>query len=163
MLTRGVFAMGATLVWVVLLALVSFVVGIAAFGSGNFSTPSGAALSGADVTAIVLRCIVSVGCIGIVSCAAAMAIGSRFSVQASVVVGMSLPFLRQAVGSLPGLRRVFEFTPLGNYYAWTRRLISATEQGSESALLMTTLICVAVSLVLVSSTRWFVAPRVGST
>ena len=163
MLRRGLFAMGATLAWVLLLALASFAIGLVGFGSGNFTTPSGAVLSQAEVTAIVFRCIASVGCIGIVSCAAAMAIGSRFSVQASVVVGMSLPFLRQAVGSLPGLRRAFEYTPIGNYYAWSRRLISTTEQGSEAALFLTTLVCAGGALVLVASTRWFAAPRSGST
>lgn len=163
MLTRGLFAIAATLVWVLLLALSSYVIGIVAFGSGRFATLSGTLLTDAEVTTIVLRCIASVCCIGVVSCAAAMVIGSRFSLQASVIVGMSLPFLRQAVGSLPGLRAIFEYAPIGNYYAWTNRLIGTATQGSEPALFLTTAIFLSAALAMVASARWFLAPRVGST
>jgi|GEM_PF-7080848 len=163
MLSRGVFAVVATVVFVLLLALCSYLVGIVAFGSGTFATPAGDLLSRSELLTIALRCIASVCCIGIVSCSAAMVIGIRFSVQASVVVGMSLPFLRQAVGSVPGLRSVFEYLPIGNYFAWTNRLIGTQAQGSESILYSTTAACLGVALLLVASARWFVAPRVGST
>lgn len=163
MCTRFGFALASTVLWVLLLALSSFVVGIVAFGSGSFTTPGGTPLSDGAVTAIVTRCVISICCIGAVSCAVATVIGSRFSVQAALVCGMSLPFLRQAVGSLPGLQQVFEYTPIGNYYGWTRRMIAATEQGTETALHVTTALRVVLAFALAASTWWFVAPRVGST
>lgn len=163
MAKRALVSLGVTTLFVLLLALVSYAIGWASFGTGSFSKPSTEAMTDSQVTAVVIHCVLSICCIGLVSCSAAMAIGVRYSVQAAVAAGISLPLLQQAVGAVPLLGDVLRFLPVGHYHAWTNRMVDEVSRGTESVLYVTTALWVASALALLSSSRVAIPPRVGAT
>lgn len=163
MATRAMFSLGVTCLLVLVLAFVSYAIGWVSFGTGSFSKPSGEAMTSSQVTAVVIHCVLSICCIGLVSCSAAMAIGVRYSVQASVAAGISLPLLQQAVGAVPLLGDALRFLPVGHYHAWTNRMVDEVSRGTEFALYLSTALWVAAALALLSASRIAAPPRVGAT
>lgn len=153
-LRRGVVGLARTLGWIGLLTATSAVVGLVAFGSGDFESLDGSVISDREVVLLVIHGCLATFCIGAGAFIVTAALGIRASVQASAAAGVCGLFVEAALGGMPIIGETLRLFPFGNYNGWVNGLASDVSRGSTFALYMTTAIWTAVGLAVMTTRRF---------